>query len=120
MTTDDGSLRIDLRDGTVVRREEAVSLTPTESRLLVYLASRRGQVIPHKELLTNIWGPEYVEQVNYLNVYVRYLCHKIEDDPSHSALVLVGLGIVIAVGTWGIAGLLIILGAVLVLIDETS
>jgi two-component system KDP operon response regulator KdpE len=82
MTTDDGSLRIDLRDGTVVRREEAVSLTPTGSRLLVYLASRRGQVISHKELLTNVWGPEYVEQENYLNVYVRYLCYKIEDDPS--------------------------------------
>lgn len=45
---------------------------------------------------------------------------RIEEEPSRSALYLVGLGIVIAVGAWGIAGLLIIIGAILVLIDETS
>jgi two-component system KDP operon response regulator KdpE len=80
---DDGNLRVDLRDGTVMRRGEAVDLTPTESRLLMYLASQRGRIIPHRELLINVWGPEYEKEVGYLSVYIRYLRQKIEEDPAN-------------------------------------
>jgi two-component system KDP operon response regulator KdpE len=80
---DDKNLCIDLRDGTVTRRGEAISLTPTESRLLLYLVSQKGRIVPHRELLTSVWGPEYAEEVGYLSVYVRYLRRKIEDDPSN-------------------------------------
>ena len=80
---DDRNLCIDLRDGTVTRRGEAISLTPTESRLLLYLVSQKGRIVPHRELLTSVWGPEYAEEVGYLSVYVRYLRRKIEDDPSN-------------------------------------
>jgi hypothetical protein len=45
---------------------------------------------------------------------------RIETNPFRSALHLVGLGIVIAIGSWGLAGLLIVIGAVLILIDETN
>jgi hypothetical protein len=45
---------------------------------------------------------------------------RLETDPMRSALYLVGLGIIIAIGAWGIAGLLLVIGAVLILIDETS
>jgi two-component system KDP operon response regulator KdpE len=47
----------------------------------MYLANRRGQVLSHRELLTNVWGSEFSEELTYLNVYIRYLCQKIEDDP---------------------------------------
>jgi len=80
---DDGSLHIDLREGTITRQGEAISLTPTESRLLLYLVSQNGRIVPHRELLTSVWGPEYAEEVGYLSVYVRYLRRKIEDDPSN-------------------------------------
>jgi DNA-binding response OmpR family regulator len=80
---DDGSLCIDLREGTITRRGEVVSLTPTESRLLLYLVSQKGRIVPHRELLTSVWGPEYAEEVGYLSVYVRYLRRKIEDDPAN-------------------------------------
>lgn len=80
---DDGNLRIDLRDGMVTRRGEPIYLTPTESRLLMCLVSQRGQIVPHRELLINVWGPEYVEEVGYLSVYIRYLRRKIEDDPGN-------------------------------------
>jgi DNA-binding response OmpR family regulator len=80
---DDGNLRVDLRDGTVTRQGEIVDLTPTESRLLMYLASQRGRIVPHKELLVNVWGPEYAKEVGYLSVYIRYLRQKIEDDPAN-------------------------------------
>lgn len=80
---DDGNLRIDLRDGTVTRRGEVIKLTPTESRLLVCLVGRNGQIVPHRELLVSVWGPEYADEVGYLSVYIRYLRRKVEDDPSN-------------------------------------
>jgi DNA-binding response OmpR family regulator len=80
---DDGNLRVDLRDGTVRRAGRIVELTPTESRLLMYLASQHGRIVPHKELLVNVWGPEYAKEMGYLSVYIRYLRQKIEDDPAH-------------------------------------
>lgn len=79
---DDGNLRIDFSEGTVTKRGEPVTLTPTESRLLLYLASRQGRVVPHQELLTQVWGPAYSDAVGYLSVYIRYLRQKIEDNPA--------------------------------------
>jgi two-component system KDP operon response regulator KdpE len=80
---DDGTLHVDLRDGIVRRNDQIVELTPTESRLLMYLASQRGRIVPHKELLINVWGPEYAKEMGYLSVYIRYLRQKIEEDPAH-------------------------------------
>ena len=80
---DDGTLRIDLVNGQVVRGGETVHLTPTESRLLMYLLSRQGEVVPHRELLVNAWGQEYAEALDYLSVYIRYLREKVEEDPSN-------------------------------------
>jgi two-component system KDP operon response regulator KdpE len=79
---DDGKLHVNVRTRTVRRNGEVIDLTPTESKLLMYMVSRRGRIIPHRELLVNVWGPEYEEEAKYLSVYVRYLRQKIEDDPS--------------------------------------
>lgn len=79
---DDGNLRIDFSEGTVTKKGKPVNLTPTESRLLLYLASQAGKVIPHQELLTRVWGPAYGDAVGYLSVYIRYLRQKIEDNPA--------------------------------------
>ncbi len=59
-----------------------IPLAPTESRLLMYLVCQKGRIVPKKELLNNVWGPEYEDEVGYLSVYIRYLRRKIEDDPS--------------------------------------
>jgi DNA-binding response OmpR family regulator len=80
---EDEDLRIDLANGTVARDGEVLHLTPTESRLLMCLVSRRGEVVPHKELLENAWGQGYTEAVDYLSVYIRYLREKVEEDPSN-------------------------------------
>jgi len=82
-TFDDGNLCVDLKDGVVTRRGQEVHLTPTETRLLMYLVSQKGRVVSHKELLTSVWGPEYAGEVGYLSVYIRYLRQKIEDDPAN-------------------------------------
>ena len=62
---------------------EVVDLTPTESRLLMYLASQRGRIVSRRELLVNVWGPEYAKELGYLSVYIRYLRRKIEQDPAN-------------------------------------
>ena len=79
---DDGNLFIDLTSGTVKRQGVPIHLTPTEQRLFLYLVRQEGRVVPHRELLTSVWGPEYAEEVGYLSVYIRYLRRKIEADPS--------------------------------------
>ena len=80
---DDGVLQIDLGSGTVKRRGEIVRLSPTETRLLLCLAAQRGQVVPRKELLAQVWGDGYVDAQSHLSVYVRYLRTKIEPDPAN-------------------------------------
>ncbi len=80
---DDGDLRIDMTTGNVANRGKPIHLTPTEARLLMYLVSQSGRIVPHRELLTSVWGPEYAEEVGYLSVYIRYLRRKIESDPAN-------------------------------------
>lgn len=79
---DDGYLRVDLAAQTVTRRGSPVDLTPTEMRLLMYLASQKDRIVPHRELLTHVWGSQYADETKYLGVYVRYVRQKIENDPS--------------------------------------
>jgi DNA-binding response OmpR family regulator len=80
---EDDDLHIDLKDGKVMRRGEEIHLTPIETRLLMYLVAQSGRIVPHEELLINVWGQGYAEEANYLSVYIRYLRRKIEDDPSN-------------------------------------
>lgn len=53
----------------------------------MYLASNRGRVIPHRVLLTEVWGNECANQVEYLHLYIRYLRKKIERDPSKPRII---------------------------------
>ena len=78
-----GDIVIDRDAQTVTKAGERISLSRTEYRLLDALASRAGQVSPHRFLLTTVWGSEYVNDVHYLRVYFGYLRAKLEDD--HSA-----------------------------------
>jgi two-component system KDP operon response regulator KdpE len=59
-----------------------VRLTPKEFELLRYLAAHPNKVLPHRELLQAVWGPDYGNEVEYLRVFVNQLRKKIEADPS--------------------------------------
>jgi len=85
---DDGRLRIDRLTGDVQKSGEKVNLTPTETRLLLALVRQPGRIVPHRELLIDVWGPEYVDEVKYLGVYICYLRRKIEKDASHPQYIL--------------------------------
>jgi two-component system KDP operon response regulator KdpE len=75
-----GDFRVDLEARTVNVREEEVHLTPKEYELLVYLVQHPNKVLTHRVLLGAIWGGDYVEQTEYLRVFIGQLRKKIEPD----------------------------------------
>lgn len=77
-----GDFSIDLDARLVKVAGLEVHLTPKEFDLLVFLARRPGKVITHRTLLAAIWGPNSVEQPEYLRVFIGQLRKKIEADPS--------------------------------------
>jgi DNA-binding response OmpR family regulator len=73
-------LTIDFATREVHLREARLDLTPTEYVLLEELARHAGQVVPHRQLLERVWGPEYVNDAHYLKVFVSRLRQKLGDD----------------------------------------
>ncbi len=77
-----GDFHVDLEARTVKVHGEEVHLTPKEYELLVYLIQHPNKVLTHRVLLGAIWGGDYVEQTEYLRVFVGQLRKKIEPDPA--------------------------------------
>ena len=79
VTTDD--FTVDLSAGRVTAPDGSdIRLTPTEWHLLEVLVRNAGRVVEHGRLLTEVWGPAYGEQTNYLRVYMATLRRKLEAD----------------------------------------
>jgi two-component system KDP operon response regulator KdpE len=81
------NLVIDFDKHEVTVDNERVDLSPTEFRLLSVLARHKGRVLPHDFLLTQVWGPEYIGEIDYLRLYISYLRRKLEKDPSNPSLI---------------------------------
>jgi two-component system KDP operon response regulator KdpE len=88
-----GPVVIDLSTRQVTLDGAAVRLTPTEYRLLAYLAGHAGRVLTHQTLLANVWGDEYRGHTEYLRVYMRQLRKKLEPDPDDPQILLTEPGI---------------------------
>ncbi|MHB8529314.1 MAG: response regulator [Caulobacteraceae bacterium] len=82
-----GDLVIDLERRRITRAGEAVRLSPKEYDLLAKLALGGGRVMTHRQLLTAVWGPAHVHDVQYLRVFVGQLRAKIETDPATPRLI---------------------------------
>lgn len=81
-----GPLEADLRARKVLLSKVEVHLTPTEYALLARLVRQAGQVVTHRQLLTDVWGAEHVDQTHYLRLYMGQLRAKLEvdtADPQH-------------------------------------
>lgn len=89
-----GDVTIDLAHRTVTKSDNEVSLTRTEYELLRILAVNAGKVLTHRELLHEVWGPEYGEETEYLRTFVKQLRRKLEVNPSRPELLITqpGLG----------------------------
>ncbi len=82
LSFDGGRLAIDLDRRTVTRDGEEVHLSPTEFRLLAYLAANVNRVVPHREVVGHLWAAEGERLGPYLKIYIRRLRQKIEPDPA--------------------------------------
>ena len=72
---------------------EPVHLTPTEFKLLARLVRSAGRVVTHRQLLTDVWGPEFTEHTHYLRLYMGQLRAKIEVDPAEPRHLLTETGV---------------------------
>lgn len=88
-----GDLVVDLAAQQVTSHGTVVHLTPTEFRLLITLARHPNQVMTHTDLLTEVWGFEYRDEVDYLRTYIRYLRQKLEPDPAHPQFLVTTPGV---------------------------
>jgi two-component system KDP operon response regulator KdpE len=78
-----GDLEVDFSRQEVRLRGERIDLTPTEYKLLYHLVRNAGHVLQHGTLLAKVWGREYIDEVDYIRVYIRRLREKLGDDPEH-------------------------------------
>jgi two-component system, OmpR family, KDP operon response regulator KdpE len=88
-----GSLTIDLASHVVRKNNELLKLTATEFSLLQLLAKNSGRVLTHQYVLKEVWGYGYIEQTQYLRVFIAQLRKKIEDNPSKPTLLITESGI---------------------------
>lgn len=88
-----GALTVDLVGHRVNLDGQAVHLTPTEFRLLARLVRQAGQVVTHRQLLADVWGPEFIEHTHYLRLYMGQLRAKLEADPGDPQRLLTEPGI---------------------------
>jgi DNA-binding response OmpR family regulator len=83
-----GDLRVDFDQHLAYKAGRAVNLTPTEFRILAFLARAPGQIRTSRAILSEVWGATYGNEVHVLRVNVARLRHKIEDDASAPRYVL--------------------------------
>ena len=88
-----GNLVIDRARQLVERDGEKVSLTPTEYRLLIAMATSPGKLLTHPWLLQKVWGPRHGEEHHLLRVYVQQLRRKLGDDPAHPSFIVTETGV---------------------------
>jgi two-component system, OmpR family, KDP operon response regulator KdpE len=87
------SVSIDLVSHLVTKNNEEIKLTATEYSLLVLFAKNISKVLTHRYILREVWGPSYIDQAQYLRVFVGQLRKKIEDDPANPKMIVTESGV---------------------------
>ncbi len=73
---------VDLADKRVSRDGAEVRLTPTEWQIVELLVRNPGKLVTQRQLLQDVWGPQYERETNYLRVYLAQIRRKLEPDPA--------------------------------------
>lgn len=88
-----GTLTVDLVSHIAQKNKENLKLTATEFSLLSLFIKNRGRVLTHQYILKDVWGYGYLEQTQYLRVFIAQLRKKIEDNPSKPTFLITESGI---------------------------
>lgn len=88
-----GEITLDLKRYTIKRRDEEISLTRREFELIKFLAIEKGQVFSREVLLEKVWGYEYFGDARTVDVTIRRLRTKLEDNPENPVYVLTKRGV---------------------------
>jgi len=86
-------LEVDLAARVVRLKGNEVKLTATEYSLLRFFIRHAGKVLTHRQILSEVWGPNYVEQTHYLRVYLAHLREKLEAKPAQPELLITEPGV---------------------------
>jgi two-component system KDP operon response regulator KdpE len=81
-------IKIDKSKNRVFVSGQEVHLTPTEYRLLIVLSENAGRIVTHKQLLLEVWGKEYLEEVQYLRIYMGHLRRKLSEYSSEDKMLV--------------------------------
>lgn len=92
-TFSDGMLTVDVAGRKVTLNGEKVRLTPIEFRLLARLLENAGRILTHQQLLEKVWGWEYVNDIDYVRIYISHLRRKIEPEPALPRYILTEPGV---------------------------
>src|SRR5580693_6364001 len=88
-----GNLEVDLSTRIVRKNGQEVKLTPTEYALLRLLVVHAGKILTHRQLLTEVWGPNAAEQTHYLRVHIAHLREKLEENAAQPAFIITEPGV---------------------------
>ncbi len=88
-----GALHIDFVRRRISVADSEIRLTPNEFKLLTALARHAGNIVTHRHLLTEVWGPAYADQVQYLRVFMLQLRRRLEPDPTRPRYLLTEPGV---------------------------
>ena len=86
-------LTIDTVNCTVLLNQQPVHLTPIEFKLLFILVTKPGKAFTHRQLLTEVWGAEYVDDTHYLRIHMGRLRARLEKTPATPRYILTEAGI---------------------------
>ncbi|AJY77060.1 response regulator transcription factor [Paenibacillus beijingensis] len=81
-----GDLTIELRTRKVYRKELAIDLTPREFELLVFLAENKNEEKSREDILSQVWGYDFMGETNLVDVYIRYLRQKLDKGFRHKLI----------------------------------
>jgi two-component system KDP operon response regulator KdpE len=86
-------LTVNITERKVTVNGLKLKLTPREFRLLALLVENSGRIMSHRQVLENVWGWEYIDDVDYVRIYISHLRQKIEIDPSQPRYILTEPGV---------------------------
>lgn len=89
----DERLTVDRAQRQVVVDGQKTELSPTEFRILDCFLDNQGRILTHQSLLTQVWGWEYLDETDYLKVYIHHLRKKIEENPGKPSYILTERGL---------------------------